>query len=269
MYTPIKLDKSRPTTEDNGKDKLEKGQDRASETSSTSSNKLSDEDEIAEDSAKQKDEQSAASKEPLHKGEVHNSDVLEKELEKDTLKSSASIGDSESDEELPEAVDQNKVATELLPHEKQKKDLNETPNGYAPSNVDDTSLEPSETNESSTPLIPNPKSSKTLWRNVRESFTKSSEALDLPVHTEARVSSADFNVAVVTYKRTTSRDYSKVDIHYHDDDEDQSALYSDISTSWATSFWTQFTVLLQRTFKQSRPEILSKLNFSQVSAIIA
>ena len=94
--------------------------------------------------------------------------------------------------------------------------------------------------------------------------TKSTDALP-PVHTEARLSSADFNVAVVTYKRTTSRDYSKVDIHYHDDEEDQSALYSDISTSWATSFWTQFTVLLQRSFKQSKPDLLSKLDIIQVS----
>ena len=264
MNTPVKHDKSRPTTEDNGKDKLEKGQDRASETSSRSSNEY----QIAEVSAKQKDGQSTASKDPLHKEQVHNSDGPEKELEKDTLKSSASINGSESDDELSAAVDQNKVVTELLPHEKQKMDLN-TLNGSALSSVHETSLELSETNESSTPLIPSPKPSKTLWKNVRDSFTKSSEALDLPVHTEARLSSADFNVAVVTYKRTTSRDYSKVDIHYHDDDEDQSALYTDISTSWATSFWTQFTVLLQRTFKQSRPEILSKLNFTQVSAIIA
>ena len=272
MHTPAKLDKSRPTTEDNGKDKLEKGQDRASETSSRSSNTSTEEDQmhVAEVSAaKQKDGQSTATKDPLHRGEVHNSDVPEKELEKDTLKSSASIDDSESDEDLSEAVDQNKAVAELLPHEKQKMNLNDTPNGCTPSKVHETSQELSETNESSTPLIPNPKPSKTLWRNVRGSFTKSSEALDPPVHTEARLSSADFNVAVVTYKRTTSRDYSKVDIHYHDDDEDQSALYSDISTSWATSFWTQFTVLLQRTFKQSRPEILSKLNFTQVSAIIA
>ena len=268
MYTPVKLEKSRPTTEGNDKDKLKKGQDVTSETSSRSSNKSTDEDQTVEVSAKAKDGQSTATEDPLHK-EVCNSDVPQKELEKDTLKSSASTEDSESDEELSEAVDQNKVVAELLPPEKQKMDLNETPNGYAPSNVHEISLELSETNESSTPLIQNSKPSKNLWRNVRDSFTKSSEALDLPVHTEARLSSADFNVAVVTYKRTTSRDYSKVDIHYHDDDEDQSALYSDISTSWATSFWTQFTVLLQRTFKQSMPEILSKLNFTQVSAIIA
>ena len=261
MYTPVKREKPTPTTEDNVKDKLEKSQDTTSETSSRSSDKLVDEDQPAEVSAKQKDE------EPLHKDEVHNFDAPEKELEKYTLKSSASIEDSESDDGLSEAVDQNQVMIELLPHEKQKteKHLNETlKNGCVPSNVHETSLEPSETNESSTPLIQDPKPSKTLWKNVRGSFTKSSEALDPPVHTEARLSSADFNVAVVTYKRTTSRDYSKVDIHYHDDDEDQSALYSDISTSWATSFWTQFTVLLQRTFKQSKPEILSKLNFTQV-----
>jgi len=266
-YTPVKLEKSRPTTENNSKDELEKGQDTASETSSRSSDKRSYGYQADEVSAKQKDGQSTVTGNPLHKEEINKSDVPEKEFEKDTLKSSASIEDSESDDGLSEAVDQNEVVTELLPHEKQKMEmgLNETPNGCAPSNVHETSLELSETNESSTPLIQNPKPSKTLWRNVRDSFTKSSEALNPPVHTEARLSSADFNVAVVTYKRTTSRDYSKVDIHhYHDDDEDQSALYSDISTSWATSFWTQFTVLLQRTFKQSKPEILSKLNFTQV-----
>ena len=266
MYTPVKLEKSRPTTEDNGQDKLGKDQDTASETSSRSSDKLSEGDQTAEVNAKQKSGQSLASEDPLHQEELHSYDIPEKELEKDTLKSSAIIENSESDGGLSEAVDQNEVVPELLPHEKQKMEieLNETSNGYVPSNVHETSLELSDTNESSTPLILSPKPSKTLWRNVRDSFTKSSEALNPPVHTEARVSSADFNVAVVTYKRTTSRDYSKVDIHYHDDDEDQSALYSDISTSWATSFWTQFTVLLQRTFKQSKPEILSKLNFTQV-----
>ena len=136
MNTPVKHDKSRPTTEDNGKDKLEKGQDTASETSSRSSNEY----QIAEVSAKQKDGQSTASKDPLHKEQVHNSDGPEKELEKDTLKSSASINGSESDDELSEAVDQNKVVTELSPHEKQKMDLN-TLNGSAPSNVHETSLE--------------------------------------------------------------------------------------------------------------------------------
>lgn len=139
----------------------------------------------------------------------------------------------------------------------------EAPNGHAPS-----VRELTDENESSNPLIASRKHppSKSLWKSVRNSFndTKSTDALP-PVHTEARLSSADFNVAVVTYKRTTSRDYSKVDIHYHDDDEDQSALYTDISTSWATSFWTQFTVLLQRSFKQSKPDLLSKLDIIQVS----
>jgi len=260
MYTPVKLEKSKLNTEDNSKDRLKKDQDAASETSSRSSDKPADGDQT-EVNAKPKDGKSTATEDPLHKKEVHNSDVLEKKLEKDTLKSSASIEDSESDDGLSEAVDQNEMVTELLAHEKQ---LSETPNGCVPSNGHETSLELSDTNESSAPLIQNPIPSKTLWKNVRDSFTKSSESLNPPVHVEARVSSADFNVAVVTYKRTTSRDYSKVDIHYHDDDEDQSALYSDIATSWATSFWTQFTVLLQRTFKQSKPEILSKLNFTQV-----
>jgi len=259
-YRPIKHENPRPTTEDNGKDKLESGQDTTSDTSSRSSDEPTGEDHTAEVTAKQKDGQSTATEDPLHQEAVHNFDVPEKELENDTLKSSASIEDSESDEGLSETVDQNEIATELLPNGKRKKEkeLDDTPNGCAP-----ISLEISDTNETSTPLIESPKPSKTLWRNVRDSFTKSSEALHPPVHTEARLSSADFNVAVVTYKRTTSRDYSKVDIHYHDDDEDQSALYTDISTSWATSFWTQFTVLLQRTFKQSKPEILSKLNFTQ------
>ena len=141
----------------------------------------------------------------------------------------------------------------------------EAPNGHVPS-VSELTNE----SESSNPLIATQKHppSKSLWKSVRNSLNDTASIGALPpVHTEARLSSADFNVAVITYKRTTSRDYSKVDIHYHDDDEaDQSALYSNISTSWATTFWTQFTVLLQRSFKQSKPEILSKLDIIQVSA---
>ena len=124
----------------------------------------------------------------------------------------------------------------------------------------------SEANQSSVPLIQNPKasSSKTSWKGFKRSLSKLSDDGPKPVHTEARVSSADFNVAVVTYKRSTSQDYAKIDVHDHDDEVDHSALYTDISTSWATSFWTQFSVLLVRTFKQSKPDILSKLNFVQV-----
>lgn len=124
----------------------------------------------------------------------------------------------------------------------------------------------SEANQSSVPLIQNPKSSssKTSWKGFKRSLSKLSDDGPKPVHTEARVSSADFNVAVVTYKRSTSQDYTKIDVHDHEDEVDHSALYTDISTSWATSFWTQFSVLLVRTFKQSKPDILSKLNFVQV-----
>lgn len=128
----------------------------------------------------------------------------------------------------------------------------------------------SEAYQSSVPLIQNPKSSssKTSWKGFKRSLSKLSDDGPKPVHTEARLSSADFNVAVVTYKRSTSQDYTKIDVHDHDDEVDHSALYTDISTSWATSFWTQFSVLLVRTFKQSKPDILSKLNFVQ-SALLA
>ena len=125
----------------------------------------------------------------------------------------------------------------------------------------------SEPNESSAPLIPNSRPSSLInsWRNLTRSISKSSQRDLSPVHTEAQVvSSGDFSVAVVAYKRTTSKDYSKIDIHDHDDDEDHSQLYADISTSWPTTFWTQLTVLVGRTFKQSKPDILSKLNFIQV-----
>ena len=47
-------------------------------------------------------------------------------------------------------------------------------------------------------------------------------------------------------------------------DEDEGEIYGHISTTWVTSFWTQFCVLLQRNFKQEKPEILSKLNLIQV-----
>lgn len=131
----------------------------------------------------------------------------------------------------------------------------------------DAKLEP---NESSAPLIPNSRPSSLLnsLRNLTRSISKSSQHDLSPVHTEAQVvSSADFSVAVVAYKRTTSKDYSKIDIHDHDDDEDHSQLYADISTSWPTTFWTQLTVLVGRTFKQSKPDILSKLNFIQTFSL--
>ena len=265
------------TTENNVRDKLGNTQDAASETSSRSSDKSVDGDEQVDNAVCEDGQPTAPNEDPLQREEDvsgypsldvmdNNSDIAEK----DNLKSSAT-GDrnSELDDELSESAEdtpRRDSRTELLRHEKHKtENVNESPNGDVPSKVPEISLELSETNESSTPLLPSAKSSpsKTLWRNVGGSFTKSSDDLP-PVHTEAQLSSADFNVAVITYKRSTSSDYSKVDIHGHDDDEHPSAQYSDISTSWATGFRTQFTVLLQRTFKQSKPEILSKLNFTQV-----
>lgn len=59
------------------------------------------------------------------------------------------------------------------------------------------------------------------------------------------------------------KDMHDVHLDIHDDDEDDDD-YSDVSTAWATSFWTQFSVLTERTFKQSKPEILSKISFFQV-----
>lgn len=60
--------------------------------------------------------------------------------------------------------------------------------------------------------------------------------------------------------------YKTLDV---EDDEEESGdekeeTYGHISTTWVTSFWTQFCVLLQRNFKQEKPEILSKLNLIQV-----
>ena len=59
----------------------------------------------------------------------------------------------------------------------------------------------SEANQSSVPLIQNPKSSssKTSWKGFKRSLSKLSDDGPKPLHTEARLSSADFNVAVVTY----------------------------------------------------------------------
>ncbi|XP_067048982.1 uncharacterized protein [Acropora muricata] len=123
----------------------------------------------------------------------------------------------------------------------------------------------SEANASSAPLIPHSSIShlRNSWRSLTRSISKSSHHDLSPVHTEAQVlSSADFSVAVVAYKHQTSQDYTKIDVNAHDDD-DHSELYADIPTSWATSFWTQFTVLMGRTFKQSKPDILSKLSLIQ------
>ena len=95
---------------------------------------------------------------------------------------------------------------------------------------------------------------------------KSHEQLSVQLKTQV---SGDFSgVSVVPFARTVSREYAKVDMHdeeEEEDDDEDSRKYGHISTTWVTSFWTQFTVLTQRTFKQSLPEILSKLNFIQVS----
>ena len=226
-YGPGRLDTPNPTPENNGKDQLENNQDTASETGNKSANKLADKErEKTVESAEQGDDSSSYS----------TTDVVD-----DT----SNVPDDEDNLKGPILDDM------------------EAPNGHVPSLSELT-----DENESSNPLIATQKHppSKSLWKSVKNSFTDTKSTDELPpVHTEARLSSADFNVAVVTYKRTTSRDYSKVDIHYHDDDEDQAASYSDISTSWATSFWTQFTVLLERSFKQSKPELLSKLDIIQVS----
>ena len=124
----------------------------------------------------------------------------------------------------------------------------------------------SEANAISAPLIPHSSLSH-LRNSLTRSISKSSHHDLSPVHTEAQVlSSTDFSVAVVAYKRQTSQDYTKVDVNAHDDD-DHSELYTDIPTSWATSFWTQFTVLMGRTFKQSKPDILSKLSLIQVNGV--
>lgn len=123
----------------------------------------------------------------------------------------------------------------------------------------------SEANAISAPLIPHSSLShlRNSWRSLTRSISKSSHHDLSPVHTEAQVlSSADFSVAVVACKRQTSQDYTKIDVNAHDDD-DHSELYADIPTSWATSFWTQFTVLMGRTFKQSKPDILSRLSLIQ------
>ena len=188
------------------------------------------------------------------------SDDIDKEVE---IKQNSDAEDKHSEssassetvnEDIVEDSPRQDSSTELVP------DMENTrlPNGSVISEAKETSI----------PLIPSPKpsSSKASWRGLKRPLSKSSDDALTPVHTEARLSSADFNVAVVTYKRSTSQDYTKIDVHDHDDDDkDHSALYTDISTSWATSFWTQFSVLMVRTFKQSKPDILSKLNFVQVS----
>ena len=48
------------------------------------------------------------------------------------------------------------------------------------------------------------------------------------------------------------------------EDSDDDGFHLDHGDKWPTSFWTQFIVLSSRTFKQSLPVILSKLNLIQV-----
>ena len=53
-----------------------------------------------------------------------------------------------------------------------------------------------------------------------------------------------------------------------DSDGNEERFHWDHNDKWPTSFWTQLYVLSQRTFKQSLPIILSKLNFVQVSDLM-
>ena len=83
------------------------------------------------------------------------------------------------------------------------------------------------------------------------------------VSLERQVSGDFSTVPLVSFKRSRSKDAStKLDLF--DDEGEDSSDYGEVSSTWVTSFWTQFTVLNRRTFKQSLPEILSKLNFIQV-----
>lgn len=253
-HRPGRTDTPSPTPE---KDDKDKSQDMASATSPKNGQQK------ATEELQNKDDVSVHCTSDVHEVD-ENSEVPEKE----NKTSPASDRSGESTGELSVADSSNEQkdtlrqenggefsSEEMLDKEKESK----TGNGLIPFGNDGL---PSEMSESSNLLASNPKpsASKTLWRNVRDSFTKSSDHLP-QVPSEILVPVADVNVAVVSYKRSTSRDYSKIDVH--DDDEDHSALYSDISTSWPTSFWTQFTVLLLRTFKQSKPDILSKLELSQ------
>ena len=54
-----------------------------------------------------------------------------------------------------------------------------------------------------------------------------------------------------------------------DEDDGHKRFHLDHGDKWPTSFWTQFRVLTHRTFKQSAPIILSKLNFVEVGYISA
>lgn len=244
------------------KDDKDKSQDMASATSPKNGQQK------ATEELQNKDDVSAHCTSDVHEVD-ENSEVPEKENK--TSPASGRSGESTGELSVADSSSEQKgtlrqenggefSSEEMLNKEKESK----TGNGLIPFGNDGL---PSEMSESSNLLASNPKpsASKTLWRNVRDSFTKSSDHLP-QVPSEILVPVADVNVAVVSYKRSTSRDYSKIDVH--DDDEDHSALYSDISTSWPTSFWTQFTVLLLRTFKQSKPDILSKLELSQVSTIL-
>lgn len=258
-HRPGRTDTPSPTPE---KDDKYKSQDMASETSPKNGQQK------ATEELQNKDDVSVHCTSDVNEVD-ENSEVPEKEIK--TSPAADRSGESIDELSVADSLNEQKdtlrqenggefSSEDMLHKEKESK----TGNGLIPSGNDEL---PSEMSESSNLLATNPKpsASKTLWRNVRDSFTKSSDHLP-QVHSEVLVPVADVNVAVVSYKRSTSRDYSKIDVH--DDDEDHSALYSDISTSWPTSFWTQFTVLLLRTFKQSKPDILSKLELSQVSNIL-
>ena len=274
-YRPGRTDASSPTPESNDADEahdIASGSYRSSEKSLDQNAYQKDGQQTAIEVLPNTEDMSGH----FHLDLVHdNSEVLEIESE------ACSAGNRYEDlrAEMSQAVNQNvlndsprldgeaKITSKEMLNMKKE---NKTVNGHVPSGINEVRLEVCERIDGSNRLASSPKSSvsKTFWKSRRGSLTKSSDLLP-KVHTLARVSSVDFHVSVVTYMRSTSNDYSRIDIDDQDDeDEDYSSPYSDISTSWPTSFWTQFTVLLRRTFKQSKPDILSKLNFTQVGMFL-